>query len=611
MGKHGIYIVILIHILCVYGISVDISYAGLRRGPGSDGENVSSAVDSKGKGAVQIDLSDITGRDRPGFIELYIQGVEQPALVVDVPDGRKEISLPVGKYKAYIRVYDAGVPLLVKTKEFVVSTGSTSYILLNLVEGAIEEGALSRFDRDHDMVIDRVELEEGTELDDPRSIPSRRGIPVSGLILKKSFGWYRGELHIKSNPEKREASIREIVSRAEKMKLDFLAITDPELSMPGDFKGFDSKSVVLIPAMEWTSERGTALIFGPRTLPETAHTPEHAIAILSLVQLQGGIVAIAHPSFRDGSWQWGPAPVNAIEVWCRNWEDELPLGLGDLREELRERKNGRLVYPIAQTAAMQGLSPLDRLAYVEFLRSIDGDKRNEQLKELLRDKERIESEGKEIRFAPGVSANDQAVFYWDQLLARRQKACIIGGSLSTNPKKTLANPVTYVFAQEKSLKGILDGIRWGRTYVSSGVDGPQIHFVADVSVDGRIDVSLGGVIPVGIVTEFEIGVRGGKDKKVQVFRNGRVIQNSKIEENNFLTRIRDKPTTYSVYRVRVTEPGTLDEGYGVSKVLAMSSPIYAAEMMFVNPDVDIDKMRIKVENKWQEDAIDHLIQPKR
>ncbi|HQE84052.1 MAG TPA: hypothetical protein PLM14_13710, partial [Candidatus Hydrogenedentes bacterium] len=273
-------------------------------------------------------------------------------------------------------------------------------------------------------------------------------LPQQNTVLDTKAGWYKGELHARSSYGGGSESVGGLVKRAEKSGLDFLAITDLNTMEACKDPAFTSKSVVLIPAMEWgDSKRGYALIYGPQTEPERADTFAHAQALVRRVQMQGGIFAIAHPCFRDAPWQWGLQYVNAIEVWCRDWRSMPPVMLSDLDQDLQARGEKRLerdpktgrdipgkyiegkpLYPIAQAAATTHLA-----------------------------------------------ANAKAEIFWDAHLNSGLRVSPIGGSMSSAGNVPLGRPITYVFAYEKSVAGILTGLRQGRTFVSRGPDGPTVE----------------------------------------------------------------------------------------------------------------------------------------
>ena len=494
-------------------------------------------------GEVQIDLTDVLGHDMPGRVDL--RGAGKDPVVLEIPQGHLQTNVPAGDYKSYIYAYVLGVPVLVDVKNAKIKSGATEFILVNLLEGSGQR-PLFDFDKDCDFALDRVETAEGTNPADASSIPGKPALPFENKVLDDEEKWYRGELHCQSTYGGGKETVAELVSRAEKLGLDFLAITDRNTLAASQDTAFKSKSVALIPAMEWGSnERGVALLYGPRTFPEFVDSVPQAQALVDLVQAQGGFFAVAHPCFPGKPWQWGLAYVNGIEVWCRDWGSVPPLSLDELSEDLGERKEGKLVHSVAYAAASA---------------MVHGQPNQ-------------------------LSANGQACVFYDAELVRGLRAAAIGGSGSASPSVPLASPVTYVYAPDKSVNGILDGLRRGRTYVSSGLKGPRLHFSADILSDKKTDVGIGGTVPIGVPTTFEVAVDGAEGQEIQILLNGRPLISKTIEGNGFIIQFEDTPATYAVYRARVIgRPKEMR--FGNLELYAMTSPIYAQ-------DVEIDDPKIK------------------
>lgn len=497
-------------------------------------------------GAIDINVTDVLGADLPCRIDLH-DAQSRIIKVFDVPKGTLQAEAPSGHYKAFVYVYYLGLPVLIDIKEVAIEKGQTAFVLANLVEGTGELPLLG-FDKDADLALDRVELAAGTDENDVKSIPGRLTIPFEETVFDKSEGWYRGELHAHSTYGIGKESVKDLVKRAEKAKLDFLAITDRNTMAACLDEGFKSKSVVLIPAMEWgDNERGVALIYGPATVPWNTTSNAEAQRIVAMVQAQGGFYAIAHPCFPTAPWQWGLSYVNGIEVWCRDWRSVPPMRLEQLNEDMQERVEGKLVHSIAFAAA-----------------------------------------------SPMVSANGQASIFYDCELTRGLKASVIAGSSTAHRNVPMAEPMTCVFALEKSLRGILDGMRRGRTYVTSGPDGPELRFSADVLQDNEMDVTMGGVIPFDVPTRFVAAVKNAKGAELQIMRNGRPIISKTIESQSFSMHFDQAPKAYAEYRMRVISAPD-SAGFGVVSVLAMSSPIYAQNVDVPDPAVKMYKERKKKE----------------
>jgi len=494
-------------------------------------------------GRVEIDVTDILGNDLASRVVFRPQGAETAKpFVVEAPQGRANHVLAAGAYEAYIHVYESGVPILVDVQRIIVEEGRTAYVPLNLAEGRLDDKSLWECDHDFDLAINIAEIRAGTDPTDPSSVPGHRQLRFESRALDKEPGWRRGELHAKSMHGGGKEPVGKLIKRAEKAGLDFLAITDRNTMAACEDPDFQSDNVVLIPAMEWGSDAmGVALIYAPGTYPPPPDTPAVAQAVAIRVQAQGGFFAVGHPCFPNAPWQWAVGEPNAVEVWCRDWVKVPPITRDVLRKDLFARRDGKVVNPIAVAAST----------------------------------------------TEAVSANSQAVIFWDRHLAMGSRVGIIAGSMSASRRVPLGEPITYVYTAEKSLRAILDGLRWGRTFISAGPDGPEIAFEADVLNDGRTDVIMGGVIPLHVETRFIIAVKGAKGKKLQVMCNGRPVVSKVIESDSFVNQFSDEPRSYSVYYARVVVPtqGSPAEGvFTPLEVLAMTSPIYAQQMIVTDKD---------------------------
>lgn len=518
------------------------------------------------KGVIDIDITNILAKKLPSRVDLFdMEGY--PPLLLEAPEGALETEIPAGEYRAYVHVYEDSVPYLVEIQDIVITQGRTSYLLVNLLEGASGGMRLRDHDYDGDLAINRVEEESGTDPASAAQIPGKPMLPFNDKVLDSKAGWYRGELYAHSKYGRGSETVSQLIRRAERAGLDFLAITDDNTFQAPYDPDFRSDRMVLIPAMSWGNDRmGYALIYGPRTLPEPPDTLSSAQAQCIRVQAQGGIYAIAHPCFPTSPWQWGLSFVNAVQVWNRAWTSVPSLSMAQLDERWKERRDGRLVHSIAAAVA-----PADIVS---------------------------------------VSANDQAARFWDYELNRGLMAAAIAGSSTASPKVPIGRPITYIHAREKSLPALLEGLRLGRTYLSSGTDGPTLNFAADVLNDGKIDIGIGGVVPLRVDFTLIVGVINAMGKKVEVLQNGRPIITKIIEDNHFALRIPQYAEQYSVYRVRVISPADKSKGaLGDVEVHAMTSPIYAQDMtdelMMRNPSLDPENTWIRL----QQDVIPEVVLP--
>lgn len=505
-------------------------------------------------GILDIDITDALGKHWGGRVDLLDLDTGK-RYRVDFPEGKGEKQVPTGSFRAYVYAYDNGVPVMVEIRDIVIKENHQTFLPITLLEGTTGPLVLRDFDSDCDLVIDRVEIEAGTDPYNPLEVPGKKTIPVKDVVISDKPGWYKGELCAFSKYSIGKETVGELIKRAEKENLDFLAITDVNTLKSIEDPEYHSDKVVLIPALKWgNDEMGYALVYCPRTPLDTPTTIPEAQAECLRVQAQGGIFAIAHPCFPTGYWRWGLSYYNAIQVWCREWRAIPPLSIEKLDNWLKEKKNGRFVYSIAAAVNESSLAL--------------------------------------------VSANVQATRFWDYETARGAIACGIAGSHSSSPNVPLGRPITYVRAEKKSLSAILEGIRMGRTYMSSGPDGPQLSFFADSLADDKVDVGIGGIVPLNIDIRFVAVVKNAKGKKLEVLFNGLPIVAKTIESDNFTLRFTDKPTKSGAYRLRVTGPPTSSQGFGDVEVYAMTSPIYAQditrEILWRIPNLDPKKTWIEI-----------------
>lgn len=523
-------------------------------------------------GTVEVDVSNITGLSLPSRVRLFPFD-DHPETDIEAPNGKGEGPAVAGKYRAYVYVLQDDVPVLVDAQDVTVNPGKSTYVLVNLLEGSSGKLGVRAFDFDGDLAIDSVELKCGTNKEDAASVPGKPLLPWDDRILQNEMRWYRGELVAHSEYGGGSESVSKLIERAEKTGLDFLAITDRNTLKSLQDSGYHSDKLVLIPAMEWGNDQlGYAYIYGPRTAPELPTLRGAAQAECIRVQAQGGVFAVAHPCLPSAPWLWGLSYVNAVNVWYQGWKDNGEFHLSQLSEDMKIRDKGRLVQSIAAAAARADLEK--------------------------------------------TCSNDQSTLFWDYEMTRGLMAAAIGGSGSSGPKEPLGRPLTYVKAKTKSLPGILEGLRLGYTYISNGLDGPQLFFQGDVLGDNKVDVSIGGIVPTGVETVFQAGVKGAAGGKLQVVQDGRVILSKTIEGDTFMTRFPITPPSFSAFRVRVLAPTggggggksgkhKKDDGGDVSlatpEVLAMSSPIYAQditkELLQQVPNLDVDKLWVRVQDK--------------
>ena len=105
---------------------------------------------------------------------------------------------------------------------------------------------------------------------------------------------------------------------------------------------------------------------------------------------------------------------------------------------------------------------------------------------------------------PSAADNDIALKYWYGWLDRGEKVAMTGASDShwviTSPAQGPGQPTTWVLAEERSARGVLEGLRAGHTFVSHqppNLGGPQVFLEGDGNGDGSYESIVGDTVPPG------------------------------------------------------------------------------------------------------------------
>lgn len=219
--------------------------------------------------------------------------------------------------------------------------------------------------------------------------------------------------------------------------LHFLAITDHNDVRSQRDPGFGAQGVLGVPGYE-SSLRGHAQMLGARRLYATGDSSAAAVqAAATALRADGGVFQVNHPA--EGSTEF-PDDVD----WRYGYA---------VRPDTVETWNiSRLYQP-----------PL-----------------------------------------PSGSSNDDAVRYWEGWLDRGERVGATGGSdnhyLATTAVQGVGQPTTWVWAADRSVRGVLEGLRAGRTFISDqppGLGGPRLFLEADGNRDGTFEAMVGDAVAPG------------------------------------------------------------------------------------------------------------------
>jgi len=135
----------------------------------------------------------------------------------------------------------------------------------------------------------------------------------------------------------------------------------------------------------------------------------------------------------------------------------------------------------------------------------------------------------EVWQAPWRFYNWESLERWDGMLVAGERVVAVGGSdvHSIPPKPPrhphgLANPCTWVYAEDASEDGILEGIRRGHVFISDDPNGAQLTLTADAKHDGRFQAMMGDTIELtgDRPLTFRAWTNGGMDRRLWLIADG-------------------------------------------------------------------------------------------
>jgi MYXO-CTERM domain-containing protein len=281
--------------------------------------------------------------------------------------------------------------------------------------------------------------------------------------------WYAGDFHVHS-VESGDARppLDEIATFAKSRGLDFVLLSDHNTVSQLDFYASVQKNhpqFLFLPGMEFTTYWGHANAIGSTAwVDDKVELPGNSIAgAAQAFRDQGALFSINHPSLELGD----------LCIGC-GWNHELSPDLIDAVE--------------IQTGNATKLSIF----------------------------------------------GETAIDFWEQLLDTGRHLAAIGGSDDhragvdmSATQSPIGDPTTLVFAEELSVKGIIDGVRNGRTVVKLvGPDSPMVVLSSSVAPAGDTVVAPS--------TTFRAEVTGGMGHGVRFVVDGAALDEVEVTTDPFV-----------------------------------------------------------------------------
>ncbi len=514
---------------------------------GAGGQDAPPTDAAQPTGTLFYEVEDAVGDPMPTTVMLYNpDGTRE--ITAGSAKGRGTVEVRPGTYDMFVYVFpvkpiELGIPFLVHKQTVEIKAEDIVPALVTVTEGIGSRG-LDQFDKDWDGTLDRVEIEAGTDPEDPASYPNAIPFPQNGQVINPEEGWYKGELNCQSTYSGGDLTVKQLIREAKARDLDFLAITDARTMQHCLDEDYKSDDVLLIPAYQW-GESGHAAVLAPKTYIERWENDGQVWFTIRQVTAQGGAFIIQHPCGPQSPWEWYVWGFHGVEVWQKTWR-HYPASMSDIFGKGKYTR-GRPIIPAEMASAL----------------------------------------------VAGVgTVNAQALKFAEQFCSEREgvrpayRIASVGGSgRRVKTDGPLGEPTTFVYAKELSVPGIIDALRSGRSFVAASPDGPRVLFMGDADADGKFDAMMGGMLPLNVPLRFRVLVEGavkrGRNLKLKIIKNGLLFDVRRPPEGQkdpYQLEFEDTPLERSWYRVDVVE--IVDDekaraGFGFERMLATTSPIYA------------------------------------
>lgn len=321
--------------------------------------------------------------------------------------------------------------------------------------------------------------------------------------------WYALALHSHSRYSDGNRTVGELVAMARSSGLDGLAISDHNTLRQTQDPAFRDDRLVLIPAVEWTNPRGPHAglhgISGVRPVDPTLG----AGALYQVARERGATVVINHPGEPHYSWiEEDVSGAHAVEIWNFVWGFRRGLSLtARLRPVPAERKRYGLRYSLLSLHAM------------------------------LWDK------------------NAAGLAFWQQALERGHRLAPVAGSDFHSKPQRLESPCTLVWASDPSVGALLEGLRRGRTILSTAPVGARALLDADGDGDGVFEGLPGDVVRPG--ARVRLRVVGAPGATARVYGQGGMKRRFKVNGREWSAEFDHPGGRFLWARVDGALPGTL------------------------------------------------------
>lgn len=209
-------------------------------------------------------------------------------------------------------------------REFTISTDEATP---GYMPGPIEAGTwqicLGLYEIDPNGCAYHVEIDLETGQQSGATFPELLKLSDAPRTDKRTAnGWYKGELHCHTYNSDGDSPPAAIIAEAERIGLDFLAITDHNVLTQHIFTRTAETDLMLIPGMEVTTYRGHWNVWGDAGwLDFRVMTPDDLRRSMAEGIRHGFVVSCNHPKAYGPPWEFTDVTsFHTVEVWNGPWQ---------------------------------------------------------------------------------------------------------------------------------------------------------------------------------------------------------------------------------------------------------------------------------------------------